>query len=403
MKHAIRFVLLACLILGFLTGSAFSAEIKGQVRIYNGNPSNGIGMNGVTVLLHDLTAGTTQSTVTATDAAFLLLHPTLTSPLGVYHFYDIIGSHLYSVEVVPPIGTALATNPSQGPWWNANPRSCATSYYNCFLMLLTGNYFDPKTMGYWKHQATVAVTGQGAYQVSPAQLQQYLNLVFQNFNSDQYFPIQGVTSVDGQPLTAQDMLITYNLPNGGSAGMINKAKKQLLTTLLNIASQYCYAWRVISNDDRNVSQAIQFGADMITNNGAAAGTAMSSLDKINNGEMVPSGWIPGSYVIVYDAGSELMPTVTPTAILPESPLVLNNYPNPFNPQTTISYTLPANGLARLAVYDVNGRQVADLINTWQQAGTHEVRFDGTTLTSGLYLCRLSAGNNTTTLKLMLVK
>ncbi|MFA7332295.1 MAG: T9SS type A sorting domain-containing protein [Candidatus Delongbacteria bacterium] len=79
------------------------------------------------------------------------------------------------------------------------------------------------------------------------------------------------------------------------------------------------------------------------------------------------------------------------------------FPNPFNPATTLSYTLAATGAARLAVYDLAGRQVAVLADGLQAAGTHQLNFDAAGLPAGLYLARLEADGHSQTQKLLLVK
>jgi hypothetical protein len=68
-----------------------------------------------------------------------------------------------------------------------------------------------------------------------------------------------------------------------------------------------------------------------------------------------------------------------------------NFPNPFNPTTTISFQLPAAGSARLAVYDLLGREMAVLAQGTMSAGRHEIRFDASRLSSGIYFCRLESG------------
>lgn len=80
-----------------------------------------------------------------------------------------------------------------------------------------------------------------------------------------------------------------------------------------------------------------------------------------------------------------------------------NYPNPFNPVTNIAFTLPASGQVTLEVYDVLGRQVAQLVNETLTAGTHEVAFDARSLPSGLYVYRLTAGSKSTARTMMLMK
>ena len=80
-----------------------------------------------------------------------------------------------------------------------------------------------------------------------------------------------------------------------------------------------------------------------------------------------------------------------------------NYPNPFNPKTVVSWLLPVISNVRLVVYDVLGREVAVLVNERQDAGVHEVRFDGSGLSSGMYFYRLQAGTYVQTRKLLLVR
>jgi hypothetical protein len=87
---------------------------------------------------------------------------------------------------------------------------------------------------------------------------------------------------------------------------------------------------------------------------------------------------------------------------------LFNRPNPFNPSTTISFTLPVPGRASLAVYDITGRKVRELLDGPLPAGAHAVAWDGKDdagqpVSSGVYLSRLSAGNRTATGKMLLMK
>lgn len=80
-----------------------------------------------------------------------------------------------------------------------------------------------------------------------------------------------------------------------------------------------------------------------------------------------------------------------------------NFPNPFNPITNISFSLKSSGHVVLSVFDVSGREVANLINGYREAGTHEVTFDAMNLASGVYVYRLKAGDFAQTQKMVLVK
>lgn len=80
-----------------------------------------------------------------------------------------------------------------------------------------------------------------------------------------------------------------------------------------------------------------------------------------------------------------------------------NYPNPFNPVTTIDYALKVNGKVRLSVYDLQGKEVAVLVDDIQSAGNHKIQFDGKKLTSGVYLYKLQTEEQVFTRKMTLIK
>ena len=104
-----------------------------------------------------------------------------------------------------------------------------------------------------------------------------------------------------------------------------------------------------------------------------------------------------------DAGAPLTSGKPSAAALPASPQFLPNYPNPFNATTTIAFTLPAATRARLALYTVEGREVAVLRDGLQPAGEHRAQLDAGALASGVYLCRLTSANFSATQKIMLLK
>ncbi|MBN1782911.1 T9SS type A sorting domain-containing protein [bacterium] len=81
----------------------------------------------------------------------------------------------------------------------------------------------------------------------------------------------------------------------------------------------------------------------------------------------------------------------------------SNYPNPFNPSTTVSYTLDRSGPARLTVTDVLGKEVCVLWQGFKSAGAHEVRFDASELESGVYFVRLESVSGVKAGKIVLLK
>lgn len=104
---------------------------------------------------------------------------------------------------------------------------------------------------------------------------------------------------------------------------------------------------------------------------------------------------------------KLMPEVLGVRDLPGGiPRVLvlhQNYPNPFNPATTIRFELPRQSVVRLSVFNLLGQELAVLVDGEMAAGVKEVVFDGSALTSGVYLYRLKAGSDAAIKRLVLVR
>jgi hypothetical protein len=80
-----------------------------------------------------------------------------------------------------------------------------------------------------------------------------------------------------------------------------------------------------------------------------------------------------------------------------------NYPNPFNPETTISFSIPVDAHVRLTLYDTLGRTVGILLDEKRAAGRYTYRIQAADLAAGLYLYRLEAGGVDLTLTMLLAK
>ena len=88
---------------------------------------------------------------------------------------------------------------------------------------------------------------------------------------------------------------------------------------------------------------------------------------------------------------------------PNSYDLSQNYPNPFNPTTKIKYSVPVDGFVNIAVYNVLGEKVADLVNSIQKAGNYEFTFNATNLASGMYIYRMESGSFISIKKMMILK
>ncbi|MBN1997902.1 T9SS type A sorting domain-containing protein [candidate division KSB1 bacterium] len=98
----------------------------------------------------------------------------------------------------------------------------------------------------------------------------------------------------------------------------------------------------------------------------------------------------------------------PAPAIPHKFSLDQNYPNPFNPETTIKYSLDEQEHVFLVVYNALGEQVAVLVDTQQQAGSHSVIWNGTAanhgnLSSGIYFCKIFAGSFTRMKKMIYMR
>ena len=106
------------------------------------------------------------------------------------------------------------------------------------------------------------------------------------------------------------------------------------------------------------------------------------------------GWSNNGVAIIQLSGATPMPTA----------ITLNGaYPNPFNPSTNISFEIPQEMHINLAVYDINGRMVTELMNGVKSADAYNVVWNANLNASGVYFVKLTAGNAIHTQKIMLIK
>ena len=117
-------------------------------------------------------------------------------------------------------------------------------------------------------------------------------------------------------------------------------------------------------------------------------------------------WVGTSVgVFIYD------PSQSETEIeknMPENIAIKNNYPNPFNPTTTIEFDLPETGMASLTIYNIAGQKVRELLTGYKSAGKHRIVWDGTdengnAVSAGVYIARLKAGEVVAMGKMVLIR
>lgn len=122
----------------------------------------------------------------------------------------------------------------------------------------------------------------------------------------------------------------------------------------------------------------------ISGNIAMVGAPNNWLDPSGGNNMSQAGAVyvfePGSTGVGDDGSGDM----------PQSFRLNQNFPNPFNPATTITFELPQASDVRLSLFDLLGREISVLLNERRSAGVHAVRLDGSSLASGVYFYRLQA-------------
>ncbi len=142
-----------------------------------------------------------------------------------------------------------------------------------------------------------------------------------------------------------------------------------------------------------------------------AGNITVGTSCLINGALLANGNISigGSTKIYYKKDSEPEKSTISqnnekaAQIVPDKIALEQNFPNPFNPTTTINYQLPEKNYVTLKIYDILGNQVKTLVDQEVEAGYHSVRWNASGLASGVYFCRLNTGSFVSTKKLLLLK
>ena len=129
-------------------------------------------------------------------------------------------------------------------------------------------------------------------------------------------------------------------------------------------------------------------------------------DIIIDSDSFPFEKLPGDDTPTYDFGWALFGwdgEETPIIAAPKEFVLQPAYPNPFNPETQLTFSMPEAGEVSLVIYDVQGREIVSLINGFQPAGIYQRTFDASELSSGVYFACLKSEGFSQTRKMLLVK
>jgi photosystem II stability/assembly factor-like uncharacterized protein len=195
--------------------------------------------------------------------------------------------------------------------------------------------------------------------------------------------------------TRIDSFLYYSTDNGTSWNARNDGMKQYAVNSIIVNGSIMYA-------------GTDSGIYLSRNNGINWSNISSDLPYV----CIKSLAINDLYLFVgtNDGGvwrrslQDILTSVADSKSIPPSSFMLEqNYPNPFNPTTTIEYSIPKQSHITIKVYDLLGREITTLVNEEKSPGSYEVKFNGSSFTSGVYLFRMQAGSFSQTKKFMLLK
>ncbi len=195
-----------------------------------------------------------------------------------------------------------------------------------------------------------------------------------------------VYNLPGDPITGDFLQINVDGEEGANNQVsqdiinVNSGAEPIFRYWPRMANRYA-ASRTESEEKEYKMVFLAFGFEAITD-----------LSPINSPELRANilekilDWFDQPIVDGLEETESLMPLVYE---------LKQNYPNPFNPQTSIKYSIAKAGKVKLVVYDVLGKEVAELVNETKKAGAYNIVFDGSKYASGLYFYRLQSGDSST--------
>jgi hypothetical protein len=319
----------------------------------------------------------------------------VTDDTGYYHV-DSIPNGDYTITVNTPMGY-VAKNETVAFSVNHVP---VTVNFD-----LLRNVSDKvRNFWWWKTQLKYIEEGKPSI-VSKANIDKFGATIFKHYyqrGDDYAIRIENATYGDGPRALDYDDI--HEIFLGASDGSnYYSAVRALLTNMLNIASGYQGQASIVSEDGATAAQAIIYFAGLIQNGTDADHyLAHINLRRMHMGEKIPAGTIPLSTPNIMFKETES------GEVIPSEFALFQNCPNPFNPTTEITFSLPMKSEVKLEIFNIAGRKVATLIDGALEAGNHTVEWDGREscglpVASGIYLYRLSAGEFVEAKKMALLK
>jgi hypothetical protein len=258
----------------------------------------------------------------------------------------------------------------------------------------TGSYFNDLASGALRQGDRVRITGitsefNGLKQFNAADLQSYTRI-----SRDNPLPASQVVTLDeirtnGEQYESELITVhTMTIVNGADASFL-PAKTYQISDPSDATN--AVALRTPNAGDSDID-GVAFSGTPVTFNGVLG--QFSSADPAAGYQLLP--------VLVTDI--DFTNAVVEERGIPTVFALRGNYPNPFNPTTTIAFDVPREAVVTIDVYNLLGARVAQVVaGAAYQAGSHEISFDASRLSSGVYYYRLTAGDFTAVNKMVLLK
>ena len=214
-------------------------------------------------------------------------------------------------------------------------------------------------------------------------------------------------------ITMDKLIVTY-----GNLETMQQVRKRMLLIHISQAGQYNYKLTV--TDDKGATN--QTGGQIIVSDQSSPWTITPSSGNVSaggqqnikvtfNSQGLSEGNYQGQIIVNSNGGNMTIPVtilVSSTVDVNDQNNILTyileqNYPNPFNPQTTIHWSIPTDNNVKLKVFDIEGKEIATLVDGQRNAGVYNTIFDASSLASGVYFYRMQAGKYVNTGKMILMK
>jgi len=300
----------------------------------------------------------------------------------------------YQVRLIDPLGYAAADNPKVVTLGCGEIKTVPP-----FVLEQTVIANNCKPAVWWEVQFLLNLLPFCNPEVSEQDLGNYIILVQEHYTPHYDIFENDVTLADWwEKLRIWNNLTTYK-----------RARRQLAALLMNMVSGRIGQYSIVTADNKTAGDVLTHVSYLLTDPNSGSSeylTAELLAGQVNLRRIIAAGMVNPPVSILYKNGNG--PDWSFGQNLPEEYALEQNFPNPFNPSTTISFALPEVGKVSLNIYNVQGQLVRTLVSGSYEAGIYNLQWDATNdygvkVSSGIYFYRIQAENYVETRKMTLLK